>query len=206
MKALFYGGAFNPPTNAHLDLSELALKKTGFDKVIFVPTKSKYILSQEGKEFSFLESERLQMLKLLAKKRSFMEISDAELVAKEQPRTYFTMKEIQKKGYELKLLLGSDWLHKESVSKWLYLKEIALEFGFVVFVRNGDNVRELIEENSALQEFKNRFFVINPPSDYYKISSSKVRELLTDFKKNEMAIKRMVPSEIFEYLKERKND
>ncbi len=205
MKALFYGGAFNPPTKAHIYLAEFAYQKTHFDKVIFVPSKSKYILSTEKKESSFSELERLSMLRLLASSRPFMEVSDIELLSCEQPRTYLTMKDLQKEGYELKLLLGSDWLHDETLSKWWYLKEIASEFGFVILRRNHDDIDSLFAKNETLKELRNHFLVLDSPKDFQDASSSKVRELCKDFSKNEAEIKSMVPIEIFQFLKEKRN-
>ena len=205
MKALFYGGAFNPPTKAHISLAEFAYQKTHFDKVIFVPSKSKYILSTEKKESSFSELERLSMLRLLASSRPFMEVSDIELLSHEQPRTYLTMKELQKEGYELKLLLGSDWLHDETLSKWWYLKEIASEFGFVILRRNHDDIDSLFAKNETLKELRNHFLILDSPKDFQDASSSKVRELCKDFSKNEAEIQSMVPIEIFQFLKEKRN-
>lgn len=205
MKALFYGGAFNPPTKAHISLAEFAYQKTHFDKVIFVPSKSKYILSTEKKESSFSELERLSMLRLLASSRPFMEVSDIELLSHEQPRTYLTMKELQKEGYELKLLLGSDWLHDETLSKWWYLKEIASEFGFVILRRNHDDIDSLFAKNETLKELRNHFLILDSPKDFQDASSSKVRELCKDFSKNEAKIQSMVPIEIFQFLKEKRN-
>ena len=205
MKALFYGGAFNPPTKAHIYLAEYASRKAHFDKVVFVPSKSKYILSIENEGSSFSELERLTMLRSLALSRPFMEVSDIELLSTEQPRTYLTMKELQKEGYELKLLLGSDWLHEETLSKWMYLKEIASEFGFVILKRSHDDIESLFTKNETLKGLRSHFLVLDTPNDYQDVSSSKVRELLKDFSKNEADIKKMVPAEIFSFLKEKEN-
>ena len=47
MKVLFYGGAFNPVTKAHVELANYVRKKLCFDAVLFVPTKDKYIKHDE---------------------------------------------------------------------------------------------------------------------------------------------------------------
>lgn len=39
MRLGFFGGSFNPPTNAHIDLAKKALKECKLDKVIFVPIR-----------------------------------------------------------------------------------------------------------------------------------------------------------------------
>ena len=33
----FYGGSFNPPTKAHIELAKKVIKECNLDKVIFVP-------------------------------------------------------------------------------------------------------------------------------------------------------------------------
>ena len=42
MKIGFFGGCFNPPTNAHINLAKRALKECNLDKVIFVPIGNFY--------------------------------------------------------------------------------------------------------------------------------------------------------------------
>ena len=205
MKALFYGGAFNPPTKAHLALAEFACQKTQADKVIFVPSKSQYILYTEKKEYSFSDEERLSMLHLLARSRPYMEVSDIELVSREQPRTYLTMKRLQSEGYTLKLILGSDWLHEDSLSKWRYFKEIASEFGIVLFRRNHDDIESLFENNETLKGLRKYFLALDSSEEYQDVSSCRVRELLKDFSKNEEEIKSLVNPEIFQFLKEKEN-
>ncbi|MBQ1383447.1 MAG: nicotinic acid mononucleotide adenylyltransferase, partial [Solobacterium sp.] len=37
MKVLYFGGAFNPPTRAHIELADLVRQELGFDKVLFMP-------------------------------------------------------------------------------------------------------------------------------------------------------------------------
>ena len=50
MKGLFFGGAFNPPTVAHVELANYVRKYLDYDKVVFVPSKDKYIKNEENKE------------------------------------------------------------------------------------------------------------------------------------------------------------
>ena len=42
MKIGFFGGSFNPPTIAHLDLVKKAIQKYQLDKVYFVPVNNFY--------------------------------------------------------------------------------------------------------------------------------------------------------------------
>lgn len=42
MKIGFFGGCFNPPTNAHINLAKKVLKECKLDKVVFVPVGDFY--------------------------------------------------------------------------------------------------------------------------------------------------------------------
>ena len=202
MKGLLFGGAFNPLTNAHLFLAEQALKETGSDYVLFIPSKSDYILSTEGKGYSFSDQERLQMLLEVSRSHSWMKVSDYELSLKEQPRTYFTLKHFEEKGERLSLLIGSDWLI-DMKKRWKYVDEIASQFGIVVMERNDDEARSIVMNDKSIANLLSYFTFVKSPSLYRTISSSKVRELLLKEKEHQNEIKRMVPKEVFDYLKER---
>ena len=74
MRALVYGGAFNPPTIAHIELADFARKAAGFDKVIFVPSKMRYITDDQKKDFAFDDETRLAMLRECAKAHEWMKV------------------------------------------------------------------------------------------------------------------------------------
>ncbi len=201
MKTLFFGGAFNPPTKAHLLLAEELKTAFCFDKVLLVPTKSKYILDVERKDSSFLEEERYQMLLALKKTHPFLDVSDIELRSKDQPRTYQTLKKLKEQGYDLTLMFGSDWL-KSLQTAWMYVDELLSEFPLLVIRRNHDNVEKIIAEDPYLNARKSHFTIYTPKQDFQSISSSEVRTLLRDFEKNRSRIQELVPEEVFRYMEE----
>ena len=123
IKALMFGGAFNPPTIAHIQLAEYAKKMTKSDVVIFVPTKMTYIKNDQQKDFAFNDEVRYEMLQKIASTREWMVVSDFEIKAETQPRTYMTLLHLKDEGYACKLLFGSDKL-KELKTGWMYMKEI----------------------------------------------------------------------------------
>lgn len=63
MKALLFGGAFNPVTRAHVELAQLALEKTGRECVIFLPSQSHYIEKDEQKNYALSENSGYTCLK-----------------------------------------------------------------------------------------------------------------------------------------------
>ena len=90
-RALAFFGAFNPPTVAHVELARFALEQTGREAVVFVPSKSAYIAGEQGKDFAYGDDARLRMLRAIAATRPWMAVTDVELCAPEQPRTYDTL-------------------------------------------------------------------------------------------------------------------
>ena len=106
LSGLAFCGAFNPPTRAHLELSELALRETGREAVVFVPSKSRYIAEDQGKDYAFSDGQRLAMLRACAETRPWMRVWDGEIRAPRQPRTYETLCRLREEGVDPALLLG----------------------------------------------------------------------------------------------------
>ena len=199
MKALIYGGAFNPPTIAHIELADFARRAAGFDKVIFVPSKMRYITEDQKKSFAFDDETRLAMLRDCAKYHEWMEVSDFEIMAEEQPRTYITMTHLEEQGYLCKLLFGSDKLPELS-GGWKYVDELCRHFGICCMVRNNEPVEEMIASDPFLSSYADCIEIIHTPADYQEVSSSIVRELYTKIKELEGQMYPMVPEAIRHYL------
>ena len=71
MKIGFFGGAFNPPTIAHINLVKEALKEYSFDAIYFVPVNNFY------KKQGLIDiSQRIDMLNLECKNNSKMFVSE----------------------------------------------------------------------------------------------------------------------------------
>ena len=192
-KALMFGGAFNPPTNAHIELAEYACRKTHRDCVVFVPSKMTYIENDQHKSFAFADEVRLAMLQKIAEQREWMKVSDHEIHAPSQPRSYFTLQYLKSQGYDCSLLFGSDKL-RELKTGWLYMNEIAKEYGIVCMSRADDNVQEIIDANEYLQTLKPYITIVNTPDTWRMISSSQVRKLYES--KAYDQIDPLVPSEL----------
>lgn len=124
-----------------------------------------------------------------------MIVSDYELNLEEQPRTYTTLCHFRDEGYELKLLIGSDWLPKLKTG-WKFVEEISKEFGFVCMTRNHDDIEKMIAEDDYLSTLKEYIICVNTPETYQNISSSKIRALYLDILDKEDEMKKMLPEEI----------
>ncbi len=195
MKALVFGGAFNPPTRAHIDLACYALKQTGYDKVIFVPSKMRYIEEDQGKNFAFTDSQRLAMLESVAAGHDWMEVCDYELNSRQQPRTYVTLTYLKEQGYECSLLFGSDKL-PELEHGWRFVDEICRNFGIVCMERSGDDCASLIAEDPYLSSLREYIRIVPTPPEYHGISSSEVRDLYLKAAADLKAIRALVPKEL----------
>ncbi len=196
---LAFFGAFNPPTAAHLALAEFAMKQTGAESVLFVPSKSQYIRVTQGKDFAYGETQRLEMLRRAAENRPWMEVTDIEIRMEEQPRTYETLCRLREKGQEASLLIGSDKL-AEMETGWRHVEEIAREFGITVLTRGADECGRMIRESAFLAALSPWITVLETPTETRNISSTAVRIRMAEIRALQAEIGGMVPEEILPLL------
>ncbi|MBE6123420.1 MAG: nicotinate-nicotinamide nucleotide adenylyltransferase [Erysipelotrichaceae bacterium] len=204
IRALACGGAFNPPTRAHIELADYARQYLGFDKVIFIPSKMSYITEEQGKDFAFDNETRLGMLRKIAGNRDWMEVTDYEIRADHQPRTYETLCFLKEQGYEVRLLFGSDKL-PELEHGWRHIPELCREFGIAVMSRNNEDVHALIDRDPYLSGLKEFISVIPTPDTYQDVSSTKVRQQIALYRQARKYIVRTLPEELgdlSEYINE----
>ena len=199
MKALAFFGAFNPPTLAHLNLAHAAMEATGRQAVIFVPSKAAYIRQEQGKEFAFSDEQRLAMLRAAAGTRPWMRVTDCELRAAQQPRTYDTLRRLRRGGTDAALLMGADKL-PELERIWLHVEEIAREFGIVCLARGEGDCRKLIAEDAYLSRLAPYIQVIETPGETRNVSSTRVRELLAQIGALRDELSGLVPDEVMKFL------
>ena len=200
MKALAFFGAFNPPTVAHIQLAEFALRQTGGrERVIFVPSKAAYIKDEQGKDFAYTDGQRLSMLQKAAEARPWMAVTGWEMEQPRQPRTYETLCHLRAEGIQAALLLGSDKL-PELEHGWLHVEEIAREFGIVCLSRGGDECARMIQENDFLRSLAPYITVLDTPEATKGVSSTAVRRRVAEMKRLQSEIAAMVPGEIMAML------
>ncbi|MBQ6341508.1 MAG: hypothetical protein IJI41_00140 [Anaerolineaceae bacterium] len=191
--SLAFFGAFNPPTRAHVDLAEIAMRQTGAGYVTFVPSKSTYILDFQKKDFAFSDEDRIGMLKQIAEKREWLHWTDIELKSETQPRTYETLCKLRDMGENPSLLLGADKL-PELEHLWIHVPEIASEFGIVCMDRGTTSCEELIQSSPFLTSLNLR--VVHVPNEYKSVSSTKIRELFTQLQQIKETLQPLLPPEL----------
>ena len=195
IRALLFGGAFNPPTIAHIQLAEYAMRTLGFEKVIFVPTKNSYISDTQGKEYVFSDADRLMMLDRIAADNPWMEVSRYEIEAETQPRTYQTLCHYRDLGYQASLLFGSDKL-PELETVWRHVEDICREFGIVCMKRSTDHPEELLESDPYLSGIKQWITILETPDETKGVSSTKIRRLLAEMQEEYASLKEQLPKEL----------
>ena len=198
-KVLAFFGAFNPPTMAHVDMAEKAMQETGREGVVFVPSKTTYISGEQGKNFAFGDIERMSMLTRIQSVRPWIEVSDHELLADHQPRSYETLCALREQGYDPALLCGADKL-EEMETAWKYVDRIAEEFGIVCMERRNQDVDAMIRNSAFLQALKEHITVIRSTETYQGISSSQVRDILIRIDMLKKELYSLVPEEILDLL------
>ena len=86
-----FGGAFNPPTVAHIELAKQILHEIeNVEKVIFVPVSTKY-----NKKGLASDEERYSMLKAICDEEKGLEVSSIELDSNRQLYTIETLEKMK---------------------------------------------------------------------------------------------------------------
>lgn len=182
-----FGGSFNPPTNAHINLAKQILEKYSVKKIVFVPVSTKY-----NKNGLAPDKDRFEMLQKICNKNDKMQVSSIELDTPRQLYTIETLKILQQQNPEdeIYFILGTDNL--KELDTWHNAQELISTYKILVLKRNNDNVKDIIENTSILKKHEGSFIELKD-IEQIDLSSSQIREKL---QKGEN-IKEVVPEEIY---------
>lgn len=168
MRIGIFGGCFNPPHQMHKDIALNLIKKNYLDKVIYVPTGNFY-----KKDNLASDIDRYNMLKLMLKDTSNLEVSDYEfgkLKYTYQTLTYFKN---QYPNADIYFILGSDNL--KELDSWKEYEYILSNFKILVIRRNNDNIDEIINK---YYKWKENIIIADISLNY--ISSTQIRNYLKE--------------------------
>jgi nicotinic acid mononucleotide adenylyltransferase len=114
-----------------------------------------------------------------------LEISDYELGLVEYQGTYYTLKHFNHPYF----VIGSDALSK--IELWIMYPNVVIDNKFIVFSREGYNIKDIFNKNKLLQEYRDNFIIID---DFHEInvSSTEYRNHLN---------KDLVLKEVEDYIK-----
>ncbi|XP_046448466.1 nicotinamide/nicotinic acid mononucleotide adenylyltransferase 1-like [Daphnia pulex] len=199
-------GSFNPPTNMHLRIFELAkdfLQKNDHEVLggIISPVHDQY-----GKKGLVTAEHRCSMLKLAVETSNWVNISEWETQQEGWTRTAESLKfykkalndinsefdwakKIQAKmldkefplNINLKLLCGADLIESFAVPglwKDEDIEDIVSNYGLVVISRSGSNPQQFIYESDLLTRLQRNISIV-PEWITNEISSTKIRRALS---------------------------
>ena len=214
MRALIFAGAFNPLTVAHLAAAQQALREVRqtdpeVGTVVFVPSRMGYIGGEQHKDAVIPDDLRYRMLRLAAGRRTWMQVSDIELRADAQPRTYTTLCRLRdEENVQGMLLMGSDKLG-ELQTVWRHVDKIGREFGIVVMSRSHADTDRILDGDDYLRGLRPYIRVVDSPESIQDVSSTRVRALLSRLQEEQNGEKRrallreiraLIPDEILPVL------
>ena len=194
-RIVIFGGTFNPPTRAHLDIATEALYYLDAEKVLFVPVSDLY--KKDDVEISY---HRVNMLNLAIGNFRRLEIDFTEVDAVALTYTYETVEKIKSRyqDKELFLLIGADDL--ENFKNWKNQRSIMENCSLLVVNRNNSSIDEIIESNEILTEFKDK--IIEAPIEEIGISSTEVRNRIASGELE--GLENLVDKEVIDYIVENK--
>ena len=186
MRIGILGGSFNPPHKMHFKMGLDLIDKDYVDKIIYVPTGSKY----KYKNNLIADEHRFKMLKLMIKNDFRFEVSDYEL-KDYVVYTCDTLKYFKEKypNDEIYFVCGADNL--SYVDEWkngIFLLE---NYKFLVIKRYTDDIDEILKR---FDKYKDNIIVSDVEPD--SLSSTEVRNRI----KNNEDILELLDKEVYEYI------
>ncbi|MGN1327858.1 MAG: nicotinate (nicotinamide) nucleotide adenylyltransferase [Clostridia bacterium] len=198
MKIGFFGGSFNPPTLAHLNIAEASLNQANIDKFFFVPVGNTY-----KKPELIDEKYRYEMLEIMCNNEKNVFVENIEMNQKNNISTIEAFEMIEEKykklyeNIEIYYIMGADNFIK--LPNWNDAEKL-VQKKYIIFKRNDLNLEKFIEENKLLKNYGKNFKILelNKNKDY---RSGIIRDLVK--KEDFEEAKKYTKAEIIAYIKER---
>jgi nicotinate-nucleotide adenylyltransferase len=192
-RLLVYGGTFDPPHRAHVELPFVVKQKLGFDGVIFVPAGQPPHKPDPDRTAG---EHRLAMLEAALDGRADAAVCTWELSRAGPSYTYQTIEQLHEHlgpGVEMRLLIGADMAL--IFDKWVRPEVIERFAEPVVMVRPPHGQRSLLARLSA-DRWAGRLVEV-PPMD---ISSTALRERLRSEGVDDSLVREAVPPAVLTYI------
>lgn len=207
--ALVATGSFNPPTNMHLRMFELArdaLRSEGYCVIggYMSPVNDAY------KKRGLISAEhRIQMCDLACKSSEFIMVDPWEANQSTFQRTLTVLSRIKcslcenglipRESLKVMLVCGSDLLESFGIPGfWITEQVMAIcrDYGVVCIRREGQDVEKIISDNNILNENKGNIIVVDDlvPN---QISSTRVRECIS----RQLSVKYLMEDRVIDFIK-----
>ena len=178
-----FGGAFNPVTNAHVEVYKFVNSKFEDIKFIFLPVSSAYTKSDLASNY-----DRLNMLDLAMEEYKNVTVSDLEISDSDFLGTYQSLIRLMDfYDEELAFVVGADNLI--GMENWINVEGILSEFKIIVLGRNNIPPMKTIKANNVLNKFESSFIIFEDFN--VDISSTGFRD---SFEKS------LVPKDVYDYI------
>ena len=196
MKIGIFGGTFNPPHLAHLNIAEDFSRRLNFDKLIIMPTYQ----PPHKQAQSLADSEdRLRMCRLLFDMEN-TEISDMEIERQGKSYTYDTLCQLEEKypGAELYLIIGSDMLL--SFHKWYRYEDILRKCTLCVLTRENDIDNAQMKDYAFTTLGLGEGEIVFSALKAFELSSTQIREMMARGKD----VSSLTGERVWAYIKEKR--
>ncbi len=167
MKTGIFGGSFDPPHMAHIQIALMAKEKYSLDRIIMVPAGI-----TPHKETTGDMMHRYNMCKILAEKYGF-EISDYEINKKTYCYSFETLEYFKKTHPEddIYFIIGGDSM--KNFGSWKNPKRI-LELCILIVASRDDGTEKAVAE--AEKEYNTKIYSLD--NENIDVSSSKIRNII----------------------------
>ncbi len=193
----FFGGSFNPPTYAHINIAYTTLKQLKIDKFFFVPVGNLY-----NKPDLIDEKDRYNMLKLVCNQEKNIDVEDIELNKSKSFSAIevFDMikKKYQKNDTEIFFVMGADNFIK--INTWQNFNNLIKDYKYIVIQRDNIDLETFIS-NNICKDDKNNIDILKL-KEYTELRSSIIRNLSKSGNFNEA--KQYTKPEVIEYIEKNK--
>lgn len=133
----FFGGSFNPVTNAHISLIKDVIKKENLSKVYFVPMGDFY-----SKNNLIPAKYRIEMLQLVIQDEPQMEILD---ISNKNKKTSaidsFQIIDEKFNEYERFFIMGSD--NYKKISTWKESEKLIHDYNYIILDRSSGDTKDI---------------------------------------------------------------
>ncbi len=187
----FYGGCFNPPTKAHIELAKKAQRECNLDKVIFVPVGDSYRKENMAKGIH-----RYNMLQIACSGEDNLQVSDIEIKSNKDYKAIdiFKILEEEHKNDDNFFIMGTDNL--KNIPSWKESEELVGNFNYIILDRGLIEPNNIIGNNQLLNNNRERFTIIKN-EEFNNCSSTEIRKQIKNEQKPEN-----LDNRVYEYIKQ----
>ena len=179
-RKVFFGGSFNPPTIAHLNILKFLTKKLNAE-VLLVPNGDDYHY-HDKKLIDF--NKRVDMLNLLVK-----DVNSVIIDKGESTRPFKGSVETLKYYHHPYFVIGADSL--SFITTWIDAKKLIRQNKFIVFNRPGYNIDEIFKSDRLLALYRHHFIIVN-----YELGNASSTEFKKTFND------KLLTKEVYDYIVE----